>query len=474
MLNIFSFFTTLSDRLYKENDLSDVTYAMCESDECFKQFFLDFFFPNAKLDASSVTIEREHVTQGNGRPDFWIIVPNDKPYIVEVKIWDGNHHFEQYYNELNDWSHLGYIANYDLNSVDVKCNNENKKAGDIGCRLAIWKDFVNALEQYQFFNDSSIEAYAKFVKRVCPFDDFNLEKVEVSLEDFKAISRFIKKIDKTIEDVKIQLGDLKIQIYTGSSRYFISQYRMGRFFEFDFEKGRRVWGWIGTYYYQEGGAICVEFEDRHGWGKFVCDCYRSLVKDGCLRFYYKNQNEDITSFFYNILKNIIAKNKYEVTDCDGSIIAFQKNLLIMKILPCILEQKFFSRPHSYKINDIEYDLVQTYGNDAEVPNSHSGRYFELKPRNENSYRVFPGWIGVNYPDEQPTLEIDLEKTFVNDLLNKCNALEYQKSWEDDGIWKCKKIIIHQILKPNDIVIIIEKEIESLLGISLIENHCDNT
>lgn len=37
------FFTGLGDRFWKENDLSDVTYAMCRGSNVFFQFFLDFF-----------------------------------------------------------------------------------------------------------------------------------------------------------------------------------------------------------------------------------------------------------------------------------------------------------------------------------------------------------------------------------------------------------------------------------------------
>lgn len=125
MADIAKFFEAFSERAYKENDLSDVTYAMCEADLKFRQFFLDFFFHESHLDAHNVTIEREH-PDALGRPDFWIKDDKGVLYIVEVKIWDGNHHFEQYYNILSvnngenstredvaAWRRLGYIANYE-------------------------------------------------------------------------------------------------------------------------------------------------------------------------------------------------------------------------------------------------------------------------------------------------------------------------------------------------------------------------
>ena len=98
MTKIRNFFTALSERAYKENDLSDVTYAMCVADPVFKQFFLDFFFPS-QLNASEVTIQREH-SEDDSRPDFWIETSSGCLYLVEVKINDGSHHFQKYLSIL--------------------------------------------------------------------------------------------------------------------------------------------------------------------------------------------------------------------------------------------------------------------------------------------------------------------------------------------------------------------------------------
>lgn len=50
-----SFFQAIAERHQashrKENHLSDMTYALCQYDEAFKQFFLDFFFGNGKINA---------------------------------------------------------------------------------------------------------------------------------------------------------------------------------------------------------------------------------------------------------------------------------------------------------------------------------------------------------------------------------------------------------------------------------------
>ena len=41
----------LSERMWKENDLSDMTYALCVGNREFFQFFLDFFFRDRHLNA---------------------------------------------------------------------------------------------------------------------------------------------------------------------------------------------------------------------------------------------------------------------------------------------------------------------------------------------------------------------------------------------------------------------------------------
>lgn len=92
--NMNRFFKAIASRMWKENDLSDITYALCESNESFKQFFLDFFFKEAHLEAKLAKIIREHSVE-DSRPDFWIDTPQGT-YIVEVKIWGANHHFKQY------------------------------------------------------------------------------------------------------------------------------------------------------------------------------------------------------------------------------------------------------------------------------------------------------------------------------------------------------------------------------------------
>ena len=173
------FFEALAERLSKENHLSDITYALCQSDKVFLQFFLDFFFGDDKINVykDKVEISRE-LSFENGRPDFTIHVGESEIYIIEVKIWDSNHHFSQYKERLGDNvnGHLGYIANYTINKEEL--SKEDKQAFENACAdgktVKTWKEFIHKLERYQAFNDPMIRSYLDCVRAVCPFDDFSL------------------------------------------------------------------------------------------------------------------------------------------------------------------------------------------------------------------------------------------------------------------------------------------------------------
>ena len=171
-----AFFSALAERAYKENDLSDVTYALLEANNAFRQFFLDFFFSHEGLEREKVAIEREHVI-GDSRLDFWIRNGNEV-YLVEVKIWDGGHHFEQYHKILGEegskdgrWARLGYIANYSLCNVNICEDGVRKEASETGCGLHTWEEFAKRLESDDCSGDPFVRGYLEYLKRVCPYDD---------------------------------------------------------------------------------------------------------------------------------------------------------------------------------------------------------------------------------------------------------------------------------------------------------------
>lgn len=445
MTDVSKFFTALSERAYKENDLSDVTYAMCEADLSFRQFFLDFFFPS-QLNASEVTIQREHSTDC-GRPDFWIRTKDNKLYIVEVKIWDGSHHFEQYFDILKGekelgnlqdgdkigvWCRLGYIANYEIKyEVQEAYKVCGKGVAKDLCSVRTWEEFSEELKKYQSLNSPLVEAYAAYLARVCPYDDFSVEQNwKISIDDFK----FIKELDAAILTV-VSNEKLGLKKYT-SCRRFRSCEWMGHFFEWTPDPTNKptekVWGWLGVYYKNSGAVLCVEFEDREGWGKLICDKWRVYVKDGSLRCYATNEWDDkdenvenaVFGFVSNVL-NFVKEGCLNSITFEADKAHKSKKVLAMKALPFVLRDWLKGFIHG------AYDVVLSEGSDAEVPQSHCGRYFEIRGRGtDENYiegkNLFRGWIGAlynvachrvpkenagNYGD-QPAFVLEVERNFV--------------------------------------------------------------
>lgn len=464
MTDLAKLFVALSELAHKENDLSDVTYAMCEADLKFKQFFLDFFFREANLDAHSVKIEREH-SDMSGRPDFWITDTDGTIYIVEVKIWNGSHHFD-YYDNLNGkktsakmrtdpsvWKRLGYIANYEsVKDIIVGANGE--KAKDL-CRVATWRDFHNALSRYDFLGDSVIKAYAEYVKRVCPFDEFAIKgDWMIDMDDFKAVKTFNENVKAVIEagqeaqdaTGKTEVPRVKL-CNSYSKRRFRSQQWMGWYFEWTIDEvslsGKTVWGWLGVRYTNEGAVVCVEFEDIAGWGDLICRRYESDVCDGVVRVFAKDSckvasgRKALEDFFHGVLRTV-SKGEPLENDSFGRVIvplSVSRRLLAMKCLPFALENHFIDDDFTGKMAENGYEFTFVYGDDEEWQDGHCGRYFELKKKGSGGEttkskdasdnfdgRAYRCWIGVDYNDEcdkvdggtygdSPSFTIEIDKEF---------------------------------------------------------------
>ena len=402
------FFQSLAERKKNENDLSDVTYALCQSDEVFKQFFLDFFFGDGKIDIhkEKVEIVREQ-SYDEGRPDFTVNVGNDT-YLIEVKIWDSNHHFDQYRSILEKKNeatgHLGYIANYTIKDDDLSELDKNalKVVCDNGRTVKTWKQLVSRLEKYQSFNDAVIKSYLSFVRNVCPFDDFELPaNTVIHLSDFELIRNFLKGLEEKIADME------NVCLYDTTKKFW-SMHNMGHFFELkNYDGNNSVWGWVGATYTNDGAAISVEFENSDGWGELVCKRFPNLCQ-GNLRLYLKDKNMSSQVFLENIISYVRAKNcnnvpEYACMSIDEA--AKEMPLLAMKYLPWLLDNYFQTMlnkklPESWKI------IPSSGNNDSELQGHHCGRYFTLQHNDKNKQEF---WVGVNY-EQHPQFHLE----FPND------------------------------------------------------------
>ena len=478
-----TFFQALAERLYKENNLSDMTYALCQSDDAFKQFFLDFFFGYNTINVSreKVEISRE-VFFDEGRPDFTIHVGDDV-YLIEVKIWDSNHHFSQYGDILGKCpecvGHLGYIANYEIDVSNL--SEDDKKAYDMVCNkgrtVKTWKEFARSLERYQAFNDPVIRGYIDYVRSICPFDDFELKKTNpVATSNFKEIADFINELE-----IKIEAMD-GVFAYN-SSRKFCSQERMGHFFELrNYGGDNSVWAWVGASYTQNGAVVSVDFENKDGWGKPVCEQFKNLPFKGDLRFYLKNDSVKYGVFLERVITFVKSKGDSPLPECACLTIdeaAKIKSLLAMKSFPWLMDRFFLPLINEKLVNEADkkwnVSSFDTATKDSEVQNSHCGRYYILQ---HDGQRYIEFWFGVLFNNtlstnngecfsEHPQIIFDIS---TEDFLHLQSVIVDKSVWYEIKKWKrfVREIASNDSSKFVDIVADVVGVINSIIP----QRNCD--
>ena len=264
---ILSFFANLSSRFGKENDLSDITWAMCQASPFFRAQWIKFFFP--ELDPEDIeSIEREVPDENNlgSRVDFLLTQRNgDSPYLIEVKIWDQNHHFGQYEKSYAvEKNHLGYITNY-------YCKQE-------GYEVKQWREYyVFLLNQTKNLNPpveeaELIYAYCEYLKSVCGMTMIT-EKIDItkmtSLYDLTVVLREVSEFSTDY---------FALRNYSTTHRDDLRWL----FLEVEYKQCNE-WGtqypFLGILYQHTRPRICAGFDCRKGWAR------------GIVEFMKKNSNK---------------------------------------------------------------------------------------------------------------------------------------------------------------------------------------
>jgi hypothetical protein len=191
---ISSFFKSLACRFRKENGLSDVTWAMCETSQQFKELFIHFFFP--KIDVSKITVFEREFSRNGCRPDFYIKTDDDSEYVIENKIYDNKQHFDKYLDEFcnSDSSRLGYITNYPFFKS--------------GFTTKMWEDFADSLcaefGSFDIQESALIEAYLNFLQSVCYIKNKrNMKKIE-NLDVITSFFDFITIVKDAIKNEEFE------------------------------------------------------------------------------------------------------------------------------------------------------------------------------------------------------------------------------------------------------------------------------
>ncbi|MBO7497511.1 MAG: hypothetical protein J6T98_13285 [Salinivirgaceae bacterium] len=280
------FISNLSWRFNSENNLSDITWTMCQTSDIFLDSFLHFFFPDDEF--GEIYLQRE-LSDEDCRPDFYFECEGET-FLIECKIWDQNHHFEQYTKHFkiqND--KLGYITNYPM----------IKK----GYTVRTWTELYLYLQKHIPKDEESLwNGYLEYLKQVCVIF---IPQKPMNTDGMFSLYTFYRSLDEVfvVDNEKYTASIYKSKIDTNNGGNIFGTPRdgiMGKYFEVKFKHIRlkQTWGWMGVYFERENPLICIAFDYREGWGKPVYDLLLDKVdnlKNG--KLYNKPYEEEGAIWF---------------------------------------------------------------------------------------------------------------------------------------------------------------------------------
>lgn len=305
MIQHETFFHHLANRKWHENDLTDVTWALCLSSEFFRDKFLSFFFD--KIDSGKVlSIQREvpDIKDKDSRVDLFIQMKGDEmPYLIEVKIGDENHHFDQYCKAYDiPANRLGYIANYTVNQEGFEVKTWTK----------LYNKLIDLLPEINDREESLlIQGYLEYVKSVCGIYDLK----PMNIKDFQSVFSLNVILERIVQN---ETPNYRTQYY--SDKY--SKESHWTYFEAEYPSCSaiqgKVWPFIGIVYNNpKETLISAGYERRNGWGKAVFDLIQSHSgRIGEIPTKYCKINETPSDAYYFYLSDD-ALNAFCETDDIG-------------------------------------------------------------------------------------------------------------------------------------------------------------
>ncbi len=251
---INTFFLRISDRFYKENDISDITWAIIESSNLFKNFFMKFFWQDFTLDSKNFKATREFSKYGS-RPDFFIENGNDK-FIIEVKKYDRNYHFDQYKKDFPDCK-FAFISIY-------------KPPYQESIVTKTWKEFISYLEnRIKYIPDETnekeiIKGYINYIKGVCEI----MEYKKLNFSNVKTIFYFLKLIER-----EILVSDEELEFSVDKKSKGFTEDKVGYYFYASKKGGEKlILCWFGYFFGWSDNAIYIEVIE---WNKEIIKLFEN-------------------------------------------------------------------------------------------------------------------------------------------------------------------------------------------------------
>ena len=239
MEQLQNFIHNLAGRFRKENDLSDIIWALSETSNEFKNLFVSFFFDELKNEKDIFQLQREYPT-GSSRPDFYFEV-NNQVYVIEIKIWDMNDHFEQYSVAFPN-AKKGWIANY-------------RAQTDKDFKTKTWEEFYNYIKAVIKKGENPnlipiLRGFNNYLKSTCMLIEFQ----KMNLANLTSLYYFNKLTNKIIEQERT---GLQVKQYTASRSFF--EDRSGSYFMIKGNASDWQYPWFGIYYGENKTCILICF-----------------------------------------------------------------------------------------------------------------------------------------------------------------------------------------------------------------------
>jgi hypothetical protein len=243
--SIVAFFRYLATRCCQELHLSDVTYAMLEAVPEFKKDFVHFFYPDLPVEEEIEVLRECVLPTGGGQPDFLFRAPSWR-LIVENKLDDPHHHFEQY-SGADPNARLGLIANH---QVQQGPNN-------VRWRLRSWVEFIDQFEHKVYPGAAALfSGYLRYIREVCGMRElsaFSLEPAALS-----SLRRFNDMLADVIERTRIDGCSVCIR----SDFYNFGRSWSGSYVDLTTGSDARVTAFFGVDYRSEVPFIGVSVEQE--------------------------------------------------------------------------------------------------------------------------------------------------------------------------------------------------------------------
>lgn len=298
------FFRFIAYKYRKENDLSDITWAMCQSCESFRDFFLKFFFPEIQIN-TDISIEREK-SENDSRPDFYID-NGGILYLIENKIFDTNHHFGQYDQTFNiEPDRFGYITNYIIDDENLR---------KTGYRLHTWLELYDSFSNNLPDNEEELrlwQGYLEYVKNVCGI--IKIEK-PMKLDGIYSLFSLMQIFGKLTEREEEQF---KVLTYN-TNKLCGNGYSIGATgvnFELIYKNreksDQRIWGWIGVYYDRAKPLVLMGFYDKPGWGVEFINKLRPYKSKWTKQSSFEKPNEEDSCLWFEMSKAL--RERFEESD----------------------------------------------------------------------------------------------------------------------------------------------------------------